>query len=75
MLEAVNRFETYFVNTMADLAAYSAGVAPWTLTNVPSGGSLLSVVVNGTTATLTIAEGLGAPFLPTLGHPSAGASG
>ncbi|HEX4982708.1 MAG TPA: hypothetical protein VFV63_13470 [Ilumatobacteraceae bacterium] len=42
------------------LAAYSAGIAPWTLTNVPSGGSLSSVVVNGATATLTIAEGLGA---------------
>jgi hypothetical protein len=42
------------------LAAYSAGIAPWTLTNVPSGGSLSSVVVNGSTATLTIAEGLGA---------------
>ncbi len=42
------------------LAAYSAGIAPWTLTNVPSGGSLSSVVVNGTTATLTITEGLGA---------------
>ncbi|HWM22013.1 MAG TPA: hypothetical protein VNO51_20145, partial [Ilumatobacteraceae bacterium] len=42
------------------LATYSAGIAPWTLSNVPSGGSLSSVVVNGTTATLTIAEGLGA---------------
>ncbi len=42
------------------LAAYSAGIVPWTLTNVPSAGSLSSVVVNGTTATLTITEGAGA---------------
>ncbi|MFZ4717947.1 MAG: hypothetical protein ACOYMR_00895 [Ilumatobacteraceae bacterium] len=40
--------------------AYSAGVAPWTLANVPSGGTLSSVAVSGSTATLTIAEGLGA---------------
>ena len=39
------------------LAAYTAGVAPWTLANVPSGGSLASVAVAGSTATLTIAEG------------------
>ncbi len=43
------------------LAAYSAGTAPWTLSNVPSGGTLSSVSVSGTTATLTIAEGAGAP--------------
>ena len=43
------------------LAAYSAGTAPWTLANVPSGGTLSSVSVSGTTATLTIAEGAGAP--------------
>ena len=43
------------------LAAYSAGTAPWTLANVPSGGSLSSVSVSGTLATLTIAEGAGAP--------------
>ena len=39
------------------LAPYTAGVAPWTLGNVPSGGSLSSVTVAGATATLTIAEG------------------
>lgn len=43
------------------LAAYSAGTAPWTLTAVPSGGSLSSVAVSGSTATLTLAEGAGAP--------------
>lgn len=40
------------------LAAYTAGTTPpWTLTNVPSGGTLSSVSVTGTLATLTIAEG------------------
>ena len=43
------------------LSAYSAGTAPWSLQNVPSGGTLSSVSVSGTTATLTIAEGAGAP--------------
>jgi hypothetical protein len=42
------------------LAAYTAGNAPWTLTNVPSGGTLQSVSVSGAVATLTIAEGAGA---------------
>lgn len=43
------------------LAAYSAGTAPWTLANVPSGGSLSSLSISGVTATLTLAEGAGAP--------------
>lgn len=42
------------------LSAYSAGTTPWTLTNVPSGGTLASVAIAGTTATLTITEGAGA---------------
>jgi hypothetical protein len=42
------------------LETYTAGTAPWTLTNVPSGGSLSSVSVSGSTATLTITEGGGA---------------
>jgi hypothetical protein len=42
------------------LATYTAGVAPWTLTNVPSGGSLSAVSVSGNTATLSISEGPGA---------------
>jgi hypothetical protein len=41
------------------LSAYSAGTTPWTLTNVPSGGSLSSVTRSGATATLTISEGAG----------------
>ncbi len=43
------------------LAAYSAGAAPWTLTNVPSGGNHTTTTVATTIATLTIAEGAGAP--------------
>ena len=42
------------------LASYSAGTAPWTLANVPSNGTLSSVTVSGSTATLTINEGPGA---------------
>lgn len=42
------------------LAPYSAGTASWTLTNVPSGGTLAGVTVSGAVATLTIAEGSGA---------------
>ena len=42
------------------LAAYTAGTAPWTLANVPSGGSLASVSVAGAAATLTLTEGAGA---------------
>jgi hypothetical protein len=43
------------------LSTYSAGTAPWTLANVPSGGTLSGVSVSGTTATLTISEGAAAP--------------
>lgn len=44
------------------IAAYSAGLTPWTLANVPSGGTLSSVTATtGSTATtLTITEGAGA---------------
>jgi hypothetical protein len=42
------------------LAAYTAGTAPWTLANVPSGGTLQSVSVTGAVATLTLTEGAGA---------------
>jgi hypothetical protein len=42
------------------LASYGAGTAPWTLASVPSGGTLGSVSVSGTTATLTVGEGAGA---------------
>jgi hypothetical protein len=43
------------------LAPYTAGTAPWTLTQTPSGGSLSSVSVTGSEATLTIAEGTESP--------------
>jgi hypothetical protein len=42
------------------LEPYTAGNAPWTLSNVPSAGSLESVAVSGTVATLTVTEGAGA---------------
>ena len=42
------------------LATYTAGTSPWTLANVPSGGTLASVGVSGSLATLTITEGGGA---------------
>jgi hypothetical protein len=42
------------------LSAYSAGTAPWTLANVPSGGTLASVARSGATITLTLTEGAGA---------------
>ena len=42
------------------IATYSAGNTPWSLANVPSGGTLASVAASGTTATLTITEGAGA---------------
>ena len=40
-----------------NLASYTAGTTPWTLANVPSGGTLSSVSVTGAVATLTITEG------------------
>jgi hypothetical protein len=42
------------------LAAYTAGTTPWTLSNVPSAGSLTAVDVSGPVATLTLTEGAGA---------------
>jgi hypothetical protein len=42
------------------LATYTAGTTPWTLSGVPSGGTLTSVTVSGSTATLALAEGGGA---------------
>ncbi|MDT4989531.1 MAG: hypothetical protein QOI74_3625, partial [Micromonosporaceae bacterium] len=42
------------------LSTYTAGATPWTLKAVPSGGTLTSVAVATTTATLTLAEGIGA---------------
>lgn len=53
----VDRVDVVFDDT---LAAYTAGLAPWTLTNVPSGGTLAGVTVSGNTATLSLTEGSGA---------------
>jgi hypothetical protein len=39
------------------LPAYSAGITPWTMTNVPTGMTLASVAVSGTKATLMLNEG------------------
>jgi hypothetical protein len=47
--------------TMSEtLAAYSAGTTPWTLTDIPSAGTLTSVAVATSTVTLTLTEGAGA---------------
>lgn len=46
------------------LATYTAGTAPWTLANVPSNGTLTSVTVSGSTATLTITPGSGGAGAP-----------
>ncbi|MGZ4333577.1 MAG: beta strand repeat-containing protein [Gaiellaceae bacterium] len=53
----VDRVTAAFSET---LAGYTAGNAPWTLSNTPSGGTLASVAVATTTATLTLNEGAGA---------------
>ncbi len=53
----VDRVTAVFSET---LQAYTAGTAPWSLANVPSGGTLSSVTVASATATLTLAEGVGA---------------
>ena len=46
--------------TFSETLASSTDTAPWTLANVPSGGTLSSVATAGAVATLTIAEGAGA---------------
>lgn len=46
--------------TFSETLASSTATAPWTMTNVPSGGTLASVSTSGAVATLTITEGAGA---------------
>ncbi len=46
--------------TFSETLASSMDTAPWTLANVPSGGTLSSVSTSGAVATLTISEGGGA---------------
>jgi hypothetical protein len=43
------------------LGSYTAGISPWSLSNVPSGGTLSSVSVSGSAVTLNLIEGAGAP--------------
>ncbi len=53
----VDRVTALFSET---LQAYTAGTAPWTLTNVPSGGTVASAARASATITLTLTEGAGA---------------
>jgi hypothetical protein len=46
--------------TFDETLASSTATAPWTLTNVPSAGTLSSVSTSGSVATLTLTEGAGA---------------
>jgi hypothetical protein len=46
--------------TFDETLASSTATSPWTLTGVPSGGTLSSVSTSGAVATLTLAEGAGA---------------
>jgi hypothetical protein len=46
--------------TFDETLASSTATAPWTLTNVPSSGSLSAVATSGAVATLTLNEGAGA---------------
>jgi len=54
------KLDTVTVTFSEPLAAYTAGNTPWTVANVPSGGTLASVAVTGPTATMTFNEGAGA---------------
>jgi hypothetical protein len=57
---ANGKIDQVLVTFSKTLATYTAGTTPWTLSGVPSGGTLTSVSVSGTTATLTLTEGGGA---------------
>ena len=46
--------------TFSETLVASSDTAPWTLTAVPSAGSLASVSTSGATATLVLTEGAGA---------------
>jgi hypothetical protein len=52
----IDQVKVVFDETLAS----STATAPWTLANVPSGGTLASVSTSGATATLTLNEGAGA---------------
>ena len=53
------------IATFSETLAASTDTAPWTLTNVPSAGTLASVSTSGATATLVISEGAGARTPPS----------
>ena len=55
------RVDRVLANFNEPLAGYSAGTAPWSVLNGPSAGTLSSVTVSGSTATLNLTEGSGAP--------------
>ena len=57
--DADGKIDTVTVSFSESLASSSA-TAPWTLANVPSGGTLASVSTGGNTATLALTEGAGA---------------
>jgi hypothetical protein len=59
-VNANGKVDKVVVTFSKPLAPYSAGTTPWTLTNVPSSGTLSSVTVSGSTATLNLTEGGGA---------------
>jgi hypothetical protein len=48
------------VLTFSETLAASTATAPWTLANVPSGGTLASIAVAGANVTLNVTEGAGA---------------
>ncbi|HEX7297557.1 MAG TPA: Ig-like domain-containing protein, partial [Solirubrobacteraceae bacterium] len=52
----IDQVKAIFDETLAS----STATAPWTLTNVPSGGTLSSVSTSGVVATLTLTAGAGA---------------
>jgi hypothetical protein len=54
------RIDRVVVTFNETLETYSAGTTPWTLANVPSGGTKSSATVSGSTATVVITEGGGA---------------
>lgn len=57
--DADGKVDRVTVTFNENLAAYTAEIAPWTLTAPPSGATLNSVSVSGQVATLTLNEGSG----------------
>ncbi len=55
------RVDAVVVNFSGDVTCASPCTSPWTLSGVPSNGHLTSATASGSTVTLHIAEGSGAP--------------